>query len=479
MQLAPLSLPRATEAQRHGAVSGALRGITTRTENALCATNSANLVFFRRFGRQCRGVCSTSVTASLETQRGHGLVAARLRCVSVSLWPVIGVFVAHFLTATQAHAQAQVEFIPAVSLFTVFDDNIFAGANSTAGQMLQLRPSFEGSYETPITRLLGFYSFDMQRSNFSSLTTLDARRHALGDAQFRTTPFTTLGVGARYDRSNTPGDINFDTGILGERRNAERVEVVPSFAWRLGPRTSLSSNYDWISEHLVDGERGTLQIGRIGLSRDLSSRTAITAGYITRYFIDHVNGFPNYYSNAFLAGWSRVLTQGTTLSLAAGPKFRARRGLHYESSASFVRATPRVRLAADYWHGETIVLGVLGPVAVDSVTGRAAWPVRRFEVGAMLGASDVTTLDERSSRVYRGTLFWSWNPGGIYSVAATYDADFQNGSIRNPIFLDSERILFDEEVLRHVFRVSVTIAPRYRRSILPPDEAARVKGVSR
>jgi hypothetical protein len=397
----------------------------------------------------------------------------------VSLWPVIGVFVAHLVTATPAHTQAQVEFIPAATLFGVFDDNVFADTDSTAGRMLTLRPSFEGSYESPTTRLLGLYAFDMQHSNFSSLTTLDARRHALGEAAFRTTPFMTLGVTGRYDRSSTPGDINFDTGFLGERRTAERVEIVPGFAWRLGPRTSMSSTYDWISEHLVDGERGTLQIGRVGLSRDLSTRTAITTGYIGRYFIDHVNGFPNYYSNAVLLGWSRVLTSGNTLSLAAGPSFRAHRGLQYESSAGFVRATPRVRLALDYWHGETIVLGVLGPVAVDSVTGRAAWPVRRFEVGTMLGASDVTTIDDRSSRVYRGTVFGSWNPGGLYSIAATYDIDFQNGSIRNPIFFDGERILFDEDVVRHVFRVSLTIAPRYRRSILPPDEAARVKGVSR
>jgi hypothetical protein len=399
--------------------------------------------------------------------------------VRVSLWPVIAAVIAQLVTTTPAHAQAQVEFIPAATLFAVFDDNVFAGTNSTAGRMLTLRPSFEGSYESPTTRLLGLYAFDMQHSNFSSLTSLDARRHALGEAAFRTTPFMTLRVTGRYDRSSTPGDINFDTGFLGERRTAERAEIVPGFTWRLGPRTTMSSGYDWISEHLVDGERGTLQIGRAGLSRDLSSRTAISAAYVGRYFIDHVNGFPNYYSNAVLLGWSRVLTSGNTLSLAAGPNFRAHRGLSYESSAGFVRATPRVRLALDYWHGETIVLGVLGPVAVDSVTGRAAWPIRRFEVGTMLGASDATTVDERSSRVYRGTVFGSWNPGGLYSIALTYDIDFQNGSIRNPIFLDGDRILFDEEVVRHVFRVGVTIAPRYRRSILPPDEAARVKGVSR
>jgi hypothetical protein len=400
---------------------------------------------------------------------------------SACLWLVIVSLVAPLVVSTNAHAQAQMEFIPSVSFFTVVDDNIFAQVDGSAGRMFQLRPSFEGSYESPIARVLGLYSFDMQRSNFTTLTTLDARRHALAEMRFRTTPFTTLGVTARYDRSNTPGDIDLDTGVLGERRTAERLEIAPSFARRLGPRTGLSSGYDGVTEHLIDGERGTMHVGRFGLSRDITSRTAITTTYVGRYFIDHTDGISDYQSHAVLFGWSRLLGPGTTLSLAAGPKARINRRRNYESSASLARHTPRVNVALDYWHGETIVLGVMGPVAVDSVTSRISWPIRqRFEIGTMLGASDVTTIDERTTRVYRGTLVGSWNPrGSMYNIAASYDADFQNGSIRNPVFLDGERVLFDEEVLRHVFRVSVTIAPRYRRSILPSDEAARAKGVTR
>jgi hypothetical protein len=400
-------------------------------------------------------------------------------CTSVSLCLVIMALLAPFVAATRVYAQAQMEFIPSVSFFTVVDDNILAQADGSAGRMLQLRPSFEGSYESPTTRLLGLYSFDMQRSNFTSLTTLDARRHALGEARFRSTPFTTLGVAARYDRSNTPGDINLDTGVLGERRNAERLEVAPSFARRLGPRTSMSSGYGLITEHLIDGERGTMHIGRVGWSRDITSRMSVTTGYIGRYFLDHIDGISDYQSHAFLLGWNRVVSPGTTLTLAAGPKVRARRGTDYEASAAFARVTPHVRLALDYWHGETIVLGVIGPVGVDSVTGRMTWPVRRFQVGTMLGFSDVTTIDDRGNRVYRSSLGASWSPGGMYSIGAAWDADYQNGSIRNPIFIDGERVLFDEQVLRHVFRISVTLAPRYRRSILPPEEAARAKGVTR
>ena len=398
--------------------------------------------------------------------------------VSVALWSAA--LAAQLVLASPAHAQAQMEFIPSVSLFSVYDDNIFARANGSAGQMMQLRPSFEGSWESPTVLMLGLYSFDMQRSNFSTLSTLDARRHALGEMRFRTTPFLTLGVTTQYDRTNTPGELDLDTGVLGDRQNAERLELMPTLAWRLGPRTVMTSGYDWITEHLIAGERGTMHVGRLGWSRDVTSRTTFTTGYIGRLFVDHVDAVSDYRSHAVLLGVARVLSPGTSLTLSAGPKVRARRGTDYEASANFTRATPRSRLAVDYWHGETIVLGVVGPVGIDSATSRMSWPIRRrFEVATVLAASDISTLDDRTTRVYRGTLTGSWSPGGIYSIAASYDADYQDGSIRNPVFIDGERVLFDERVLRHVFRVSVTIAPRYRRSILPPDEAARAKGVTR
>jgi hypothetical protein len=376
-----------------------------------------------------------------------------------------------------ARAQARMEFIPSMTLFTVYDDNVFARVDGGAGQMLQLRPSLEGSYENPLVRILGLYSFDMQRSNFSSLNTLDARRHALADTQFRTSPFTTLGLSGRYDRSETPGEIDMDSGILGERRQAERVELTPTYARRFDTRTSMTAGYDWTTENLIDGERGTLHIGRATLAREVTTRTTLSAGYVGRYFVDHI---ADHTSHGVVLGWNRELAPGTRVSLFAGPKVTSYGGLTSEASAAFARATNRIKLAVDYWHGETIILGVIGPVRADSITTRSTWPLtRRFELSAHAGVSDVTTLDERNSTIYRGTLGASWSPGGLYILGASYGLDYQDGTIRNRIALDGEPIRFDDQILRHVFRVSVTVAPRYSRSILPPDEAARAKGVSR
>src|SRR5688572_1207598 len=104
----------------------------------------------------------------------------------------VAALVAAVLVPTPVTAQERVEFIPSVSVFTIYDDNIFARTRGSAGKILQVRPSFEGNFESPTVRLLGLYSFDAQRSNHATLNTLDARRHALAVARLRTDPMTTL-----------------------------------------------------------------------------------------------------------------------------------------------------------------------------------------------------------------------------------------------------------------------------------------------
>jgi hypothetical protein len=377
---------------------------------------------------------------------------------AVALYPV-----------SHAAAQTRKTIIPSVSIAHVYDDNIFADVEGSAGQMLQIRPSVEGSYESPRLTFLSLYSQDMLRSNHSDLNTADARRHAFVDTTFKSTPMTTLGMAARYDRSETPGELEIDTGILGPRRTAERWQVAPNFAHRLGPRTVLTGGYDWTREQEIDTPEGVMHQARLAISREWTARTDIVGSYLARYFDDSLE---SHMSHALLGGFSREVAPGTQFSVYAGPRVTSyRSGVKPEVSTGLLRATPRINLAIDYWHGETIILGIPGPVAADSGTVRVTWPVRsKLEVGTLAGITDIDTLDNRKARVYRTTLLASWNPRGMYTVGASYGLDYQEGDIRRRL---------DEDVLRHVFRVSLTIAPRLSHSILPPDEAARVKGVAR
>jgi len=375
------------------------------------------------------------------------------------------------LTALSPIARAQSRFtiVPSLSVGGVYDDNLFAETDGTAGKMLQVRPTIEGNFESPRLLLISLYSQDMLKSNFADLDTLDARRHAFLGLGFRSSPLTTWGLEARYDRSETPGEIEFNTGILGARLTAQRLQVSPTFVRRLNPRAVLTAGYDLTRENELDLPSGTLHQARVSVSRELTSRSALVGTFLSRYFVDP---FSNSTSQAVLGGWTREMTPTTHLSLYAGPRISSyRNGLKPEASASLRRDTTRIDLAADYWHGETIVLGIPGPVAVDSGALLMTWPFRnRWELGAGLGASDITTVDLRESTVYRTTLIGSWTSHGMYSISAAYGLDYQQGDIRR---------LLDDNVLRHVFRVSFTVAPRLFRSVLPPDEAARVKGVLR
>jgi hypothetical protein len=391
---------------------------------------------------------------------------------------LIGAAVAAALAAGPAAAQSRATLVPSLSLGAVYDDNVNARANGDAGRMLQLRPSLEADYESPKVTLISLWSFDMQRSNHSLLDALDARRHAMVDSRFRPSSFTTLSVAGRYDRSDSPGDIDFETGTLSRRHFAQRWELSPTIHHRAGARTTLNAVYHWTTEYLEGQNPEVMQSARAGLSRQVSTRSTIDVGYLGRLFAPNRRGpfadvFDRHQSHAALVGWTQQLTPTATLTLQAGPRQTTYRGLDAEVVAALNLNGQRVRWGVDYWHGETIILGEDGPVQIDSANLRyLLTATRRVEVGLRAGASDIVTLDGRDARVYRGSLLGSWTVAGPFTVTASYDADYQIGDIRRGFSPD-------DRVLRHVIRVGLTIAPSFSRSFLPSDEAARAKGVSR
>ena len=372
--------------------------------------------------------------------------------------------------APDAPAQTRATIIPSVSIGGVYDDNVSATARGDEGRMLQMRPSLEADYESPTVTLISLWSFDMQRSNHSSLNALNARQHAMFDAKLRSSTMTTWGVGGRYDRTDTPGEIDFESGVLSDRQYAQRWQVTPSVLRRIGQRGNFAAIYDFTTENLVGEGQQTLHVGRTALSRQLSSRASLSGEYIGRLFDDD---FADHHSHAVVMGWTRELRQFTRFTVVAGPKWTSYRGLVPEVSLSLGRDGRTVKTGIDYSHGETIILGVPGPVQVDSGSARLTVVAsRRVEFGVRAGASNILTLDERAATIYRGTLLGSWTFAGPFTLTGSYSADYQLGDINRNLFRD-------ERVLRHVIRVGLTIAPSFSRSFLPPDEAARAKGVSR
>jgi hypothetical protein len=375
--------------------------------------------------------------------------------------------------AAAAAAQSHLEAVPSVTIGTIYDNNLFAQQQGDAGQILMVRPGLGTAIDTPRLSLSSLFTFDSQRSNHRDLTMIDARRHGDATFKYRTTAMTTLGLMAQYDRSSTPGEINIGTGILSERRQAQRWDVSPNFAHSLRQHTSIAGSYDYIAESLVDNGTGRMQTGRVGLSQILNERSTATGWVLARHFADPTDATNGSDSVAVLGGWDHELSPLTRFSVQAGPRVSSYRGLEPEINAAIARKTPRLGSALEYYHTETIVLGIRGPVVLNGGSALVTWPFRpRMEISSHSAVSAIDTLDQHRLTSYRQTFIASWSPGGFYTFNASYGVDYQQGNIRRNVFTDAN-------VLRHVFGVSVSVAPRYSRSIKEPDDpAARAKGVS-
>jgi hypothetical protein len=365
------------------------------------------------------------------------------------------------LAAPNARAQSEVTVVPAVAISSVYDDNLFSAPTGVADVVTSLRPSLEGRVQSPRLNLQSLAYFDIQRSaHHSALNTLDARRHAMVDVRGQASPALSLGMAARYDRSETPGDLNLDSGILLGRQLAHRLQLTPSLAYRTNPRTTISTRYDWTNEALSGWPGGDMQALHAVVARDVTPRTTLNARYLGRLFTGEMDA----HSQSVLAGWAREMSPGVNLSVEAGPRVTSYGGVRAEVLAALLRRTPRARLRLDYWRGETIVLGIAGPVEIHSGSTNVSWTLRRyFDVGTQLGVFNSHTRENTSAVVFHAALVAAWSRQP-YILSVSYGNDVQKGDIRS-------RGAADEYVRRGVFLVRLTVAPRLSRAFRPRDEA--------
>jgi hypothetical protein len=354
------------------------------------------------------------------------------------------------------------------------DSNLFLTPDASGDTLMQLRPSFEAAYESPTREIYGFASLDAQvSSSYSALNSLGARRNANVEARVRTAPSVFLGLGARYDRTDSPADLNFDSGVLLGRQKARRSQLTPSMSYRLRPRAMVTAQYDWTQESLSRGIPQSLHSARAGVYHDRSARTQVGARYIARAFVS--SQIDRQYSHTLLGTWMHQMAPGTNLSIQVGPRVRSYGGITSEVLATFLRGKPRRRFLLDYWHGETIVLGVPGPVDVHSGSNRLSWLLRNdLEVSTLVGVFRSETLNEVRAIVYHGGVGGAWSFGQMYMVTATYSVDYQIGDLRRPF-------PSDEHLRRGVLLAGLTVAPRLTRSSRPPslDPSLPMTGVLR
>jgi hypothetical protein len=373
---------------------------------------------------------------------------------------------------SEARAQSRVWVVPAVTVSAEHDSNLFIAPRSAGDTLAHVRPSLDAAYESPNRQLHGFASFEAQRSaKYPALNMLGAQRNALIDARVRTTPRTFLGLSARSDRTDSPSDLNIESGILLGRQIAQRMQVTPSASYRRNSRTTLVAQYDWTRESLSGYPQQALHAARAGMDYARTARTQWGGRVVTRAFVG--SPLDPQYSYTLLASWSRQITPGANASVQLGPRFSSYSGVRAEILASYLHRTPRQRFLLDYWQGETIVLGVPGPVDIYSGSNRTSWLLRNdFELSTLIGVFRSESLTDLRAIVYHGGVGGAWTVKEMYTLTAAYRADVQRGDLRGQLPPDGH-------VSRGVVLVGVTIAPRLKRTFAPlrRDPALPMTGV--
>jgi hypothetical protein len=156
-----------------------------------------------------------------------------------------------------------------------------------------------------------------------------------------------------------------------------------------------------------------------------------------------------------------------------GPRVSSYSGVRPEVLASLLDRSPRQRFLVDYWQGETIVLGVPGPVGIHSGTARTSWLLRNdLELSAVVGVFRSLSLSDLRAVVYHGGVGGAWTVREMYTLTAAYRADYQRGDLRGQLPPDGH-------VTRGLLAVGVTIAPRPTRTFTPltRDPALPMTGV--
>src|SRR5262249_33831615 len=161
---------------------------------------------------------------------------------------------------------------------------------------------------------------------------------------------------------------------------------------------------------------------RAGIAQRLSPRTTGSAVYLERRF-GNVTDVRS--SHAALVGWAYRFGPFSTLTLQGGPRLSARGELVPEIAAAVARQVGDLTaVGVDYWRGETITLGVDGPVEVHSATAKAARPVyRQLQLGLFGGFFNSTTISQGRARVYHGNVVAAWTPSRPLVVSVSYGAD--------------------------------------------------------
>lgn len=295
-----------------------------------------------------------------------------------SLAFLIAPLLAWTLAPGRALAQDGFQVTPTLTVAEIYDDDLYPRSAGVAKALvLRLNPQLIATYGSERFTLLGRAAnvIDWRSEQIAPW----AQRTA--DLQFRTlaTKRLTLSGGATFSDTNTPRDLNVQTGFDPGPVQTQSLKVASSVAYRLETLSEGTVAYDF-TRTAQAGLLTDIHTLEPGINRQLTERDTGRADVLVRRFVFH--GYFVQTSIVPLLGWAHRVTPGLSFTLEGGPRF-TRRGLEdAEASASIRQDMKRIHTSLAYDRTQTNVT-LSGTATTNSVSATVVYePFDRLRLSA-------------------------------------------------------------------------------------------------
>ncbi|MBI3029570.1 MAG: hypothetical protein HYY64_08675 [Candidatus Rokubacteria bacterium] len=380
------------------------------------------------------------------------------REAAVAILPLAGA-----LVPSVAAGQPGFYVTPSFSVGEVFDDNLFSTPSRRQKDLIsRFTPGIEAGYRSAPLTLLGRYAFDAEVFlDHPELDAPQARQELALQIISRPTrsPSLTLSLDGAFTETETPGQLNVETGLAAGRVRARRLSASPAIAYRFDPLTEGVADYTHTLDEQSEGVDTRTHIGDLRLDRRLTPWDTGSLGYTFRRFTFDLGRFPfdgdeTVTSHTFTLGWTHRPTALTTVTLRGGP--RVSEGAVDPDVLASIRQRLRLgELSFSYSRSETTVIGRAGTVSVEAFTLSATYDplprLRLYAAPAVFRASS----DDLEATVYRMDFEATYRIRSWLSLTGAYAFQLQRGGIdagTSP----------DQEILRNVMLLRLTIEYPYR-----------------
>jgi hypothetical protein len=310
------------------------------------------------------------------------------------------VLLADAIAPQAARGQGRFDLQPLITASTVYDSNLFFTVDDRQADLLtRVTPGVDATFSVSLLDLRARYTLDAEQfAHHPELSGVGVRQRATIDAAYRVQPRTTVTGGAEYWTTNSPSELNAETGLIWSRARADRIAAHSSIAHRLGPLTTSTIDYA-VTEYRVVGALSILtHVASVGVNRRVSPRDTITADYqLTHY--DFGAFSPS--SHALRIGWTRSVSESASIAIDGGPRVTS------GAAAPDVSASVRQRfgsgdLSLAYARAQTTAIGLARTADTQRVTATGTWkprPTLRAEISSAFFRSTEGTLRADVQRV--------------------------------------------------------------------------------